>query len=89
MYLFKGRNSYLHWYEPVAGNTAVIGVECAEAFRYEIVGHLAKQFAFSLDVTGTWCKIVHPEEVSALGITFGAWSEEFEPADPFTGVHQK
>jgi hypothetical protein len=89
MHLIKGRNNYLHWYNPVAGNTAVIGIECAEAFRYEIVGALAKQFGFSVDVTGTWCKIVHPEEVNERGIISGTWSEEFEPADPFTGVHQK
>ena len=74
---------------PVAGDTAVIGVECAEAFRYEIVGHLAKQFGFSLDVTGTWCKIIHPREVSEQGIISSPWSEEFDPANPFLGVHQK
>ena len=42
-----------------------------------------KQIGFSLDVTGKWCKIVHPEEVNERGTIFGTWSEEFEPADPF------
>jgi hypothetical protein len=87
-HLFKGRNNYLHWYDPVVGDTAVIGIECAEAFRYEIVGALAKQFGFSLDLTGKWCEIDHPREENEWTIS-GQWSEEFEPADPFTRVHQK
>jgi hypothetical protein len=81
--LFPSRNNYVHRYDPVPEHTAIIGVECAEAFRHEIVGAVAKQIGFSLDVTGKWCNIVHPEEVNERGMIFGTWSEEFEPADPF------
>jgi hypothetical protein len=81
--LLPSRNDYVHRYDPVPESTAVIGVECAEAFRHEIVGAVAKQIGFSLDVTGKWCEIDHPKEVTKIGAIIGAWSEEFEPADPF------
>jgi hypothetical protein len=83
-HLLNGRNNYLHRYDPVPERTAIIGVECAEAFRQEIVGALAKQLGFSLEVTGKWCTIDHPREVREPGTIVSAWSEEFEPADPFT-----
>jgi hypothetical protein len=81
--LFPSRNNYVHRYDPVPESTAVIGVECAEAFRHGIVGAVAKQLGFSLDLTGKWCEIDHPREEDERTIT-GQWSEEFEPADPFT-----
>jgi hypothetical protein len=81
--LFPSRNNYVHRYDPLPENTAVIGVECAEAFRHEIVGAVAKQLGFSLDITGKWCKIDHPREVHVRGIIVSPWSEEFEAADPF------
>jgi hypothetical protein len=81
--LFPSRHNYVHRYDPVPESTAVISVECAEAFRYEIVGALAKQIGFSLDLTGKWCEIDHPREEHERTI-INQWSEEFEPADPFT-----
>ena len=81
--LFLSRNNYIHRYDSVPEDTVVIGVECAEAFRHEIVGAVAKQIGFSLDVTGKWCKIVYPKEVNELGGVSITWPEEFEAADPF------
>jgi hypothetical protein len=80
--LFPSRNNYVHRYDPVPEHTAVLGVECAEAFRHEIVSTVAKQLGFSLDLTGKWCEIDHPREEHGWTI-MGQWSEEFEPADPF------
>jgi hypothetical protein len=54
----------------------------AEAFRYEIIGTVAKQLEFSLDVTGKWCKIVYPETINERGTISFRSPREFEPADP-------
>jgi hypothetical protein len=81
--LIPSRNNYLHRYDPIPEHTAVLGVECAEAFHHGIVGVVAKQLGFSLDLTGKWCQIDHPREEHPRMI-INQWSEEFEPADPFT-----
>ena len=81
--LFPGRNQYVHEYAVVVPDVATVGVECAEAFRTEIVGTVAKQMGFTLETTGKWCLIHQPREETPLGGSKSEWSEDFEAADPF------
>ena len=81
--LFPCRHNYVHRYEPIAEDIAAAGVECAEAFRYEIVAAVAKQIGFTLDATRKWRQIFHPKVVTELGGVISESTEHFEPADPF------
>jgi hypothetical protein len=81
--LFPRRNDYMHQYEPISRDIAATALECAEAFRYEIVDMVANHLGFTLDVTGQWCKIIYPVVVDERSGTTSPSSEEFEPADPF------
>jgi hypothetical protein len=80
--LFPIRNKFVHQYEAVAPEFAKDAIECAEVFRCEVVGAVARVLGFTLDVTSKWCEIRHPEQRTALSVT-SAWVEHFEPASPF------
>lgn len=66
--LFPSRHNYVHRYDNVPHGVALIAVECAQTFRDEIVGSVAKHMGFTLETTGKWCEIFHPKKESH-GIT--------------------
>ena len=84
--LFPARHNSVHRYDPVPEDVAAVGVDCAETFRYEIVGSVARQIGFTLEATGKWSNIFHPEKIQFGMVVQPEWTEEFEPADPFVAV---
>jgi hypothetical protein len=80
--LFPIRNKFVHQYDALSTEFAKDAIECAEVFRSEIVGAVARVLGFTLDVTGKWCEIRHHEQRTALSVT-SAWVENFESANPF------
>lgn len=90
--LFPRRNDHVHRYDAIDPTLAAVGVECAEAFRHQIVGAVAKQMGFTLAATGKWCRILHPAQRPPLGesgVISPEWVEEFEAADPFAAKAKK
>jgi hypothetical protein len=47
---------------------AAVALECGQVFRDQIVNAVAQQMGFTLQATGKWCEILHPEKVQH-GIT--------------------
>jgi hypothetical protein len=84
--LFPSRHNYVHRYDPVSRDVASLGLESAEAFRYDIVGTVARQIGFTIEATGKWCQILHPaihqELEGGMIRTASEWTEDFTPADP-------
>lgn len=67
------RDNFVHRFDPVAPEIALQAIECAQAFRTEVVGAVAKRLRFTLDATQRWSAIKRPN----------GSIEEFETADPF------
>jgi hypothetical protein len=67
------RDKFVHRFDPVAPEIALQAIECAQAFRTEVVGAVAKRLGFTLNATQRWSAIT-----SAKGTI-----EKFETADPF------
>lgn len=86
--LFPTRHNYVHRYDPVPEDVAAVGVDCAETFRYEIVGSVAKQMGFTLEATGKWREICHPKKTQFGIVAQSEWIEKFPPADPFVTVER-
>jgi len=89
--LFPSRHNYVHRYDSVSQDMATLGVECAEAFRNDIVGTVADQMGFTLGATGKWCHILHPAQhpgEDGSGVISREWTEDYEPADPFSPVNK-
>ena len=67
------RDKFVHRFDPVAPEIALQAIECAQAFRTEVVGAVAKRLRFTLNATQRWSAITR-----ANGTI-----EKFETADPF------
>lgn len=80
--LFPTRHNYVHRYDPVPRELAVVAVECAQAFRAQIVGAVASHMGFTLEITGKWSEIFHPKQ-ERYGMTMQQERiEKFTPEIP-------
>ncbi len=52
--LWDLRDRFVHQADPVASDMAVQAIACAETFRKDVVGPVAKRLGFTLDVTKRW-----------------------------------
>lgn len=71
------RDRLVHRADPVEADVALKAIECAETFRSEVVGAVAKRLGFTLDVTNRWAAI-HRGTVAGIDTV-----EESPTADPF------
>jgi len=71
--LWSIRDGFVHRFDPVSPDLAVQTVECARAFRDQVVGHVAKRLGFTLAETGKWSAIKKGDKVI----------EGVAPGDPF------
>jgi hypothetical protein len=77
------RDRFVHRADPVSADIAIQAIACAETFRGEVVGAVAKRLGFTLEVTNRWSVI--PRGTVGGIETF----EEFATADPFAELKLK
>ncbi len=71
--LWHLRDRFVHRADTVQADVADRAISCAETFRTEVVGAVAKRLGFTLDATQRWSIIKRPNGVV----------DTYETADPF------
>jgi hypothetical protein len=74
--LWGVRDAFVHRFDPVPPGLAAQSVKCAQAFRDQAVGHVAKRLGFTMQATGKWSAIQKPAKGGLKVI-------EVPQADPF------
>ena len=73
------RDRFVHQAEPVDGTVASQAIDCARAFRTQVVGRVATKLGFTLETTGHWSVIARGKQQP----------QTFETGDPFAELAAK